>query len=452
MYCNLSSIYLCAAAGVGLLALFRTARARQSKLRRNHPPIIDIPISEIFNNPREAYERALREHGPVIALEFIVDDTLIPMLFTSDEAFSFEEAMATVLNLRPFVSFFWSFFREIDDLVQNGINPMLETILERMCKVFIASAETARDEENLDMFEYVHTSIGEAMISVIFGEGYANERNIKSVTAVATDIAGLTGMYQNSSFLGRPVICTTILAFFRVMGPQVWQHVRVRRKEADEKPTNLLEMVASASGGFLWIMSMLLGASVAVWVMFEIALRPEYLARIREEALNHVDPLTHELDPSNIGEAVQKAVWLDSFIREVLRTKGDTLSTCRRTTADTDIGGRTIPKGHLVFPLATLAHFNPKYHPDPNTFKPERWHAPNNRPAVMSSASYIAFGMGRWACPGRVLAVSEIKMIVWSLIVKATPHLDGNTYKIVDPLNVTSIPPEGKLKLERYSA
>jgi len=67
-----------------------------------------------------------------------------------------------------------------------------------------------------------------------------------------------------------------------------------------------------------------------------------------------------------------------------------------------------------------------------------------------SHTSYISFGLGRWACPGRILAVSKIKMIVWSLIAKATPRLKGNKYDIVDPLNTTSVPPEGELILEPF--
>ncbi|KAJ7511834.1 cytochrome P450 [Mycena galericulata] len=389
--------------------------------------------------------------------------------------------MATILNLRPFVSLFWSFFKEIDDLVQNGINPRISNILERICPVFVRSAQTAMEHETIDMFEHAHTSIAEAMIILIFGEGYVDKRNIQVVTDVATDIAGLTGMYQNSSAFGRhfptmwsvftwiKVISTSILAFFRVIGPQVWRQVRSRKwLWGDEKPTNVLEYLAykHAKNGnvglpaFLWVMSLLLGiifasvhqtASVVVWVVFELALRPEYLKHLREEINSSVDPVTNDLDPSNIGDAIQNAIWLDSFIREVMRTKGDTLSTCRFTTSDIPLGGYTIPKGHLVFPLATLVHLNPVHHVDPSVFRPERWQGANARPAVMSSASYIPFGMGRWACPGRVLAVSEIKMIVWSLIIKSTPRLHGGKYKIVDPLNITSVPPEGQLILEPFS-
>ncbi|KAJ7157267.1 cytochrome P450 [Mycena filopes] len=474
------------AASLGLLLAIRYA-VKGRKLPKNHPPIIDIPAHEIFHNPRQAYENALREHGPVIAvrrkgnLEFIVDETLSEAVLTSNQSFSFEEAMAKVLNLRPYVSFFWSFFVEIDQLVQTGINPRLSTIFEQICPIFVRSSNEAVELGTVDMFEHAHTSIAEAMIVLIFGEGYANERNIKVVIDVATDIAGLTGMYHNSSTLGRhfPTIwaivtwvrvsCTSIRAFFSVIGPQVWRHVRSRKwVSGEEKPASVLEYLcykhAKAGtigfGAFLWIMSLLQGiifasvhqtASVVVWVIFEIAMRPEYLKALRDEVQNHLDPVTHDFDPSNVGDALQKAVWLDSFIREVMRTKGDTLAICRMTTGDIHLGDYTIPKGHLVFPLVTLTHLNPAYHPNPTVFRPERWHGEHARPAVMSSISYIPFGFGRWACPGRILAVSEIKMIVWSIIVKATPRLKGNEYRVVDPLNVTSVPPEGVLILEPFS-
>ena len=51
---------------------------------------------------------------------------------------------------------------------------------------------------------------------------------------------------------------------------------------------------------------------------------------------------------------LRSAVRLDSFIREVMRTKNDTLSTVRETTEDTELGGLTLPKGtrqSLVLPI-----------------------------------------------------------------------------------------------------
>lgn len=82
-----------------------------------------------------------------------------------------------------------------------------------------------------------------------------------------------------------------------------------------------------------------------VWTVFELSNRPEYIPKLREEMQSNAptDPATGH--PIMTYAALRGAVHLDSFIREVFRTKGDTLSACRMTTRDVELGGYTIPKG-----------------------------------------------------------------------------------------------------------
>ncbi len=57
-------------------------------------------------------------------------------------------------------------------------------------------------------------------------------------------------------------------------------------------------------------------------------------------------------------------------------------------------------------PLATLSHRNTDIHgPNAGVFDGFRWVDPG-LPATMLSQGYFPFGLGRWACPGRVLAVA----------------------------------------------
>ena len=87
-------------------------------------------------------------------------------------------------------------------------------------------------------------------------------------------------------------------------------------------------------------------ATVIVWVLFELARRPEYLPTLREEleSLVECDPVTG-VPKSVTYEDLRSARHLDSFVREVMRTKGDTLSTVRITTTDAPLGGYVIPQG-----------------------------------------------------------------------------------------------------------
>ena len=110
-------------------------------------------------------------------------------------------------------------------------------------------------------------------------------------------------------------------------------------------------------------------------MVFQLAAHPEYIPLIREEMHSLINvPATSHNSPDENGSQVsydtlQRATILDSFIREVMRTKGDTLSTARMTTKDVPIAGYTIPKGkffHLLkvtyaFPLVlrksvTISH------------------------------------------------------------------------------------------------
>ncbi|KAH8108863.1 cytochrome P450, partial [Phellopilus nigrolimitatus] len=476
---------------------------------------------EIFLNPRAAYENALKDFGHIVAvqrkgrLEYIVDDTLTHEVLTSNSAFSFEEGTATILNLHYFYRLSGSFFEDLDDLVRNGIVARMSLIVEQVFPIFLRHTsglmgsthnKTSSDSPALpvDIFDLAHKSISEAMTLTILGPKFVTERNLAIVEKVAKEIAELTGLYQNRSLWARSfpgvwklvtwtrVIVTSIVPFFFAIGPQVWEELHPNtdyQTEFDDEDVegSVLEYLSrknlrqpSVKGRmsmittFLRVMSLILGivfasvhqtASVVVWIVFEIAARPEYIPALRDEMISSaaVDPITKH--PAASYEALQNAEYLDSFVREVMRTKGDTLSTCRKTTQDVTIGEYKIPKGFLVIPMATLSHSSTKYHgADAAEFNGERW-VSTGKQAVKLSTSYFPFGLGRWACPGRVLAVAgmfpfflflvsiqlttgtEIKMIVWAILCQATPILEGNSYRIVDPLNTTSVPPEGNLML-----
>lgn len=83
---------------------------------------------------------------------------------------------------------------------------------------------------------------------------------------------------------------------------------------------------------------------MAVWIVYELAARPTYIAAIREELMS-VAESGPDGSPQLSYESLRKAQYLDSFIREVLRLKGDTLVTCRQTVQDTPMGDYVIPKG-----------------------------------------------------------------------------------------------------------
>lgn len=79
--------------------------------------------------------------------------------------------------------------------------------------------------------------------------------------------------------------------------------------------------------------------------MTELARKPEYLASLREELLDIAEQDGPNGQLRLSGQSVRQAHRLDSFIREVMRLKGDTLSHIRVTTGDISLGKFVIPRG-----------------------------------------------------------------------------------------------------------
>ncbi|KAJ3925076.1 MAG: cytochrome P450 [Lentinula lateritia] len=454
-----------------------------------YPPIISLSDYDIFTNPRKSYESALEKYGPVIGvwrkgrLEYIVDDTLTFEVLTNHEAFSFTQGTATILNVSYLMSVFHSFWFDMDNMVKQGIPSHIDNIVERIAPVFEDHLNHIQHQkyalEGFDFFEYIHVAISEAMLYIIFGKRKFSDRFLAATTKVAMNMATAGGMYQNTSWWARQypsmwrittwacVISSILFEFLPTVGFEVWREIQDYSPELDLPDVTILQYLLTQWTDhqsflwklkrFFWMIILLIGilfasihqiSSVATWIICEISARPDEQMALRAE-LDDLAPFEATTGRRQISHsALQNAARLDSFIREVLRTKGDTLSTIRLTTRDVDIGNATIPQGSLVIPLASLSHFSRKHHGhNAELFLAQRW-CGQDKPAVMGSASYFPFGLGRWACPGRFLAIDEIKIIAWSIIGHSTPCLKGNAYQITDPLNITSVPPKATIILQ----
>ncbi|KAH0621798.1 hypothetical protein JD844_023432, partial [Phrynosoma platyrhinos] len=70
-----------------------------------------------------------------------------------------------------------------------------------------------------------------------------------------------------------------------------------------------------------------------------------------------------------------------------------------------------IPAGDLLVMSPYWYHRNPKYFPEPNVFKPDRWKEANLEKNTFLEG-FMAFGGGAHQCPGRWFAIMEIHILV----------------------------------------
>ncbi|XP_045699228.1 24-hydroxycholesterol 7-alpha-hydroxylase isoform X2 [Phyllostomus hastatus] len=71
----------------------------------------------------------------------------------------------------------------------------------------------------------------------------------------------------------------------------------------------------------------------------------------------------------------------------------------------------TVPSGDLLMLSPFWLHRNPKYFPEPELFKPERWKEANLEKHAFLDY-FVAFGSGKYQCPGRWLALLEIEICI----------------------------------------
>jgi cytochrome P450 len=101
-----------------------------------------------------------------------------------------------------------------------------------------------------------------------------------------------------------------------------------------------------------------------------------------------------------------------AVVNEVLRLHPPHWLMGRLAVREVNIGGHQIAPGHSVLFAPYLVHRDPRWWPDPELFRPERWltaempHVPH---------AYLPFGAGPRTCPGAILGTAELILLAAKL-------------------------------------
>ena len=187
-----------------------------------------------------------------------------------------------------------------------------------------------------------------------------------------------------------------------------------------QEPTNLIEAMIAArdtEGSGLDdgdvagnVLTMLLAgedttANTLAWMIYLLSRNPAALARATAEVRG--------ISVENY-EQVSRLQFIDACINETMRLKPVAplllLEAARATTVD----GLEVPEGALLMCLMRAGAIDERRFPDAHQFEPERWlsGAAANSPKRVS----MPFGAGPRLCPGRYLAILEMKMVMAMLL------------------------------------
>ena len=102
--------------------------------------------------------------------------------------------------------------------------------------------------------------------------------------------------------------------------------------------------------------------------------------------------------------------YTDAVITEAMRIYPPVYLIGREATCDLELGGYRVKKGYTIFMSQWVNHRDPRYFPDPESFRPERWEEglANRIPKY----AYYPFGGGQRVCIGNTFALMEAALIL----------------------------------------
>jgi len=230
-----------------------------------------------------------------------------------------------------------------------------------------------------------------------------------------------------------------------------------------EEPDNLIEAMVAArdrEGSGLTdqdvagnVLTMLLAgedttANTLAWMIYLLSRHPAHLARARDEVRAKLGtarlPTREQLDD---------LPWIEACMNETMRVKPVAPMIIQQAVRDTVLGGVRVPKDYLVVLLMRGPTMEDKHFRNPSAFDPARW---LDAALTPSSSKRVAmpFGAGPRLCPGRYLAMLEMKMVMAMLLrnfdIQSVTTPDGKD--AVESLNLTMAPVGLKLSLKREGA
>jgi cytochrome P450 len=196
---------------------------------------------------------------------------------------------------------------------------------------------------------------------------------------------------------------------------------------AREKPRNLLEamiVAADQPGSGIGdaeltgnVLTMLLAgedttANTLAWMTYLLQQNPAALQRLQQEVRSRApDPAAFTM------ELIDSLEFLDACCSETMRLKPVAPFIPLMALRDSQVGDVAVPKDGMVWGVMRHNSVSEPWFSQPLAFMPERWLS-SATPALTPEAKHasLPFGSGPRMCPGRYLALLEMKMAMAMLL------------------------------------
>ena len=159
-------------------------------------------------------------------------------------------------------------------------------------------------------------------------------------------------------------------------------------------------------------------ANALTWCWYLLARHPEVVAKMRQE----IDDVLGDR-PARLAD-VRQLPYLDMVIKESMRILPPVWVFMKEPIRDTTLGGYHIPKGVQVMISPYVTQHDPRFWPEPETFRPERFSKANL--SSIPRGAYIPFSGGNRVCFGKSFAMAEARLIIATMIRRMDAHVPAD--------------------------
>lgn len=185
-------------------------------------------------------------------------------------------------------------------------------------------------------------------------------------------------------------------------------------------------------------------AHTLAWAIYLLADNQQLIPEMRKEidAILGDEPWVKEYKDQS------KLKYVEGVANETLRLNPVAPLMLNEPTEDIEIDGYLFKKGARLLLQTRWGATNPGYFTDPEEFNPGRWIAASRCP-VHNTDAFVPFGSGPRYCPGRNLALLEMKLVLSMLFKNFDVEMLTNREEVHEIMAFTMMASEYKVKLTK---
>ncbi|XP_071113584.1 24-hydroxycholesterol 7-alpha-hydroxylase-like isoform X1 [Haliotis cracherodii] len=312
-------------------------------------------------------------------------------------------------------SSFFKYHTKIHDEVKGKLAAsQLALFSDHLCQSFRENLEKLAGGSD-DLMEVVRSAMYPAVINNLFGQDVLPVAQKEEFDLLTKHFITFDDQFEYGAKL--PAIFlkewSTSKQFLLNMFQSVASKVQTHDANNSAQKETLLQIVcgiadkdcmANFSMLFLWA-SLANAIPITYWTLAFIMQDKDILNKAKQQ----VDSVLKS--KTGVSESdLRQMPYLKCCMLEAIRLRSPGVIT-RRVVKSFTVKGRIVPAGDMLMLSPYWAHRNTRYFPQPEQFRPDRWEKADLDKNVFLPG-FVAFGGGRYQCPGRWFALLEIHMFI----------------------------------------